>query len=72
VLSPDDRPKEVAWKVQDYLAASAAMVWVVNPKNRTVTVHRPMVGPRVLRRADTLDGATVLPGFKCKVSQIFA
>src|SRR3954466_177571 len=46
VLSPDDRPREVKRKVQDYLAAGAALVWVVNPKNRTVTVHRPMVESR--------------------------
>src|SRR3954470_20928308 len=71
VLSPADRPREVKRKVQDYIASSAAMVWVVNPKNRTVTVHRPMVEPRTLRSGDTLDGGEVVPWFKCKVSEIF-
>jgi Uma2 family endonuclease len=71
VLSPDDRPGEVSRKVNDYIASSAAMVWVVNPKNRTVTVHQPMTEPQVFRNGQTLTAGKVVPGFKCKVSEIF-
>jgi Uma2 family endonuclease len=71
VLSPDDRPAEVATKVDDYLAAGALLVWVVNPKRKTITVHQPMENPRTLRSSETLDGGNVLPGFKCKVVKAF-
>jgi Uma2 family endonuclease len=71
VLSPDDRPKDVAEKVEDYLAAGALLVWVVNPKRKTVTVHEPMSGAVVLHASDVLDAGTVVRGFKCKVSDIF-
>lgn len=71
VLSPDDRPGEVAEKVDDYLAAGALLVWVLNPKRKTITVHEPMAAPRVLKATDHLDGGVVLQGFKCKVAQAF-
>ncbi len=72
VLSPDDRPKAVAQKVGDYLSAGARLVWVADPKKRTVRIHRPMAEPETLRNGDTLLGESVVPGFKCKVSEIFA
>ncbi|HEV7301227.1 MAG TPA: Uma2 family endonuclease [Tepidisphaeraceae bacterium] len=71
VLSPDDRPGEVARKVDDYLAAGALLVWVVSPKRKSITVHQPMAEPRTLRSTDTLDGGIVLSGFRCKVAQAF-
>jgi Uma2 family endonuclease len=71
VMSPDDRPAEVATKVDDYLAAGALLVWVVNPKRKTITVYQPMESPRTLRSSEMLDGGNVLPGFKCKVAKTF-
>ncbi len=41
VVSPDDLDREVQRNVDLYLGAGVARVWVVRPKNRTVTVHRP-------------------------------
>ena len=52
-------------------SAGARMVWVVNPRRRTVTVHRPGAQPLVLREADTLDGQDVVPGFRCAVRDVF-
>ena len=72
VVSPGDTLQEVEDKVDDYLAAGARMVWVVNPRRRTVTVHRPGANPVVLRETDTLDGQDVVPGFRCAVGAIFA
>jgi Uma2 family endonuclease len=71
VLSPDDRPGEVKQKVNDYLAAGALLVWVVDPKRKSVTVHRPNQGSEVLRASETLHGEHVVPGFKCKVADVF-
>ncbi len=71
VLSPEDRAGEVAEKVDDYLAAGALLVWVVNPKRKTIIVHEPMQPSRTLQATDTLEGGTVLPGFRCKVGKAF-
>ncbi len=71
VLSPDDRPKAVAEKVRNWLETGALMVWTVEPKRRTVTVHRPHEETIVLTEADELEGFDVVPGFRCRVSEIF-
>jgi len=72
VISPSDTYGEVAQKVQDWLEAGVRVVWVVDPVARTVAVHRPGAAVRVYGEEDTLSGEDVLPGFACKVSEIFA
>jgi Uma2 family endonuclease len=71
VVSPGDTAKQVAEKSGEWLAAGALAVWVVNPKKRTVTVHRPAGEVVILTERDELDGGEVVPGFRCKVSEIF-
>jgi len=71
VVSPSDSPKEVAEKVDDYLNAGTRLVWVVNPRRRTIAVHRMGRDPQVLRENDVLDGEDVLPGFRCAVADAF-
>jgi Uma2 family endonuclease len=71
VLSPDDSPRKVEKKTSDWLAGGAREVWNVNPKNRTITVHRSPTDATVLSENDELDGGALVPGFRCKVSEIF-
>jgi len=71
VMSPDDRVMEVEDKVQEWLAGGALLVWVINPRRKTVTVHRPGANPVVLSQKDTLEGGDVVPGFQCPVAAIF-
>jgi len=72
VVSPGDQPAEVAAKVADYLAAGVRLVWVLQPRPRTVTVHTPRQAPRVLAAGDELDGGDVLPEFQVAVAELFA
>jgi Uma2 family endonuclease len=71
VLSPGDTRREVDEKVEDWLEAGARAVWVINPKRRSVTVYRSLTDVTRLSDADELDGGDVVPGFRCKVSEIF-
>jgi Uma2 family endonuclease len=71
VLSRNDRPGEVARKVTNYLDAGARLVWVVDPRARTVVVHRPDAPPCILGAHDTIDGADVLPRFSSPVAAFF-
>jgi len=71
VLSPSDTHSEVDEKVRAWLDAGAAMVWVANPAQRTVTVHRSSTDTHTLTENDDLDGQHVIPGFRCRVSEIF-
>lgn len=69
--SPYDTAHEVAEKVEEWLAAGVRLVWVIEPKKRTVTTHRAGRPPLVLTVADTLDGDDVLPGLSVPVERIF-
>lgn len=71
VVSPSDRARAVAKKVQDYLRAGAGLVWVLEPKRRLVTAHTPGAAARVYPPDSVLDGGDVLPGFAVPVAELF-
>jgi Uma2 family endonuclease len=71
VVSPGDTFEEVHDKVADWLAAGTRIVWVVNPKHRTVTVYKPGPQVQVLAEKDQLTGEDVVPGFACGVGEVF-
>ena len=71
VVSFDDRPREVAEKARAWLAAGARLVWVANPKSRTVDVYRPGADVETLTASEQLIGGDVLPGFACPVAEVF-
>ena len=62
VISPGDTYTEVAEKVDEWLNAGCAMVWVVNPRRETVEVHRSPEDMTVLRGDDILEGGNVIEG----------
>ena len=71
VISPSESSDEIQDKVVAYLAAGTRMLWVVFPRTRTVTVYRSLQNARILTAEDTLGGEDVVPGFECRVSEIF-
>ena len=71
VLSPRDRIGKVTKKAQEYLDAGVKLLWLVDPQDQNVTVHRPGHRPVVLSLADTITGEEALPGFACLVSDFF-
>lgn len=70
VVSPNDRVYEVDDKVERWLEAGAQAVWIVNPKRRTIEI-RTSGGSTLLGENDELDGGAVVPGFSCRVADIF-
>jgi Uma2 family endonuclease len=72
VISPTDRIEDVDDKTQQWLDAGTALVWVVWPRTRSVTVHRAGAEPRILHEQDAITGEEVLPGFQCPVAEFFA
>lgn len=59
-------------KALEHLVAGARMVCILDPKPRSVVIVTPPNHVRVLSEEDILDGADVLPGFRCKVAEMFA
>jgi Uma2 family endonuclease len=71
IRSPGDRPWEVRAKIDDYLARGVRLVWVVDPKQKTVTTHAPQSPGVTLGEDDVLDAGDVVPGFSCPVRRLF-
>jgi Uma2 family endonuclease len=72
VISPNDRYTEVEEKVAEWLEHGARLVFVVNPRRRTVAVHRPGQPRRTVGIDDVLDGEDVVPGWSMAVRDLFA
>ena len=71
IASPSNSAREVRDKAQMWLSFGVRIVWVVYPAARTVELHTADGGRRMLAEGDTLDGGDVLPGFSCRVGDIF-
>lgn len=71
VLSPGDRTGEVDEKIDAWLSAGSAEVWIVNPKLKTVTVYKSRSDVEVKAAGDVLRGGPLVPGFSCSVDDLF-
>jgi len=71
ILSPNDRVEEIAEKVDEYLRAGVALVWVVDPHFCTVDVYRPDAAPVRFNVEQELTAEPHLPGFRVPVAHVF-
>jgi Uma2 family endonuclease len=71
VLSPYDKQREIDETIEEYLACGVRVVWIVNPFHDTVTVYRPGAEPVLYNRSQVIEGEPELPGFRCRVAEIF-
>ena len=71
ILSPNDLAYDIEERIDDYLRAGVRLLWVVSPATRTVQVYRPDGSGTRLREADELTGEDIVPGFHCRVSDLF-
>ena len=71
VVSPDDRLRDLLDKVGEYLQASVPLVWVIDRKHRTAAVYRSLTDVRTIGPGEALEGADVVPGFRCHLAELF-
>jgi Uma2 family endonuclease len=71
VLSPDDRKSKVEEKTLRWLESGALLVWLVDPKQKTIDVRFADGRHGLLTVEDELSGDDVIPGFHCCVAEIF-
>jgi len=71
VISANDLAYEVDAKTDQYLSAGVRLVWVINPVERIVQVHRQDGSLTKLRSTAILSGEDVVPGFTCPVADLF-
>jgi Uma2 family endonuclease len=71
VLSPSDRPQFVEEKIREFLENGVPIVWLVDPKQITVTEYRSLSETQQYSGDDMISAEPVLPGFSCPVSRFF-
>jgi Uma2 family endonuclease len=71
VLSESNTPAEMKRKRREYFKAGVMLIWIVDPKTRTVAVYTSVRKPTILKESQTLDGGDVLPGFALPLRELF-
>jgi Uma2 family endonuclease len=71
VISPNDGAPELFEKIQEYLRAGVRLIWVIDPLTRTAQVIRVDKSAIWLEVGDELTCEDVIPGFKCRLEDLF-
>lgn len=71
VISPTDVWEKVNRKVREYFAAGTQQVWLVSQEAEEVMIYDSPTQIKVVTAAEYLTSETLLPGFKCRVSDLF-
>ena len=72
VLSPGNTYSEMSRKRREYFHAGVQLLWMVDPRDRTVAVYRSSTDVTVVREGGTLTGDAVLPGWTINTADLFA
>jgi Uma2 family endonuclease len=72
ILSLSNTAQEMARKCHEYFLAGVRLVWLIDPRARTVDVYTAEDQVTTLTAGDMLDGGVVLPGFTLPLSDFFA
>ena len=62
----------MADKARMWISHGARLVWVVDAAARTIDAYAADAPIARLGEDDALDGGAVLPGFRCRVRDVFA
>lgn len=71
IVSPTDLYEKVIRKLVDYFAAGMRLVWLISPENRQLTVYTSPTQAIILTDEDELICDDVVPGFRCRLADIF-
>jgi Uma2 family endonuclease len=71
VLSPGNTGVEIEGKLDEYLEAGIAMVWIVNPDPRTIRIYRSDGTTRLFRATGVIENEALLPGFRLVAGEVF-
>lgn len=71
ILSPEDTVEETHEKIDEYLTAGVPLVWIIDPRRRTVTIYRAGQEPEFVNARQELSGEPELPGFRVRVADLF-
>jgi len=56
----------------EYFEAGVRLVWMVDPRKRTVRAYTAPDQSVLIKTGQSLDGGAVLPGFVLRLDELFA
>ena len=71
VLSVCNTYGEMSRKRREYFQAGVELVWMVDPRRRTIAVYRTALDVSVLSEGEKIDGGRILPGWEVDLGQLF-
>ena len=71
VLSPNDRTSKMNRRIARFLTMGVKLVWVLDPDDKTLTVHQAHRPLAVLDVDDEVTGLEFIPDLRLKVSDFF-
>jgi len=71
ILSPSNSRSKMNKKIREYCFAGVRAVWIVAPEDRSITVYREPDDGRILSGDKVISGEEIIPGFACKVAELF-
>ena len=72
VLSTGNTFMEMSRKRHEYFHAGVRLVWMVDPRERTVAVYTSASEYQILDESQMLIGHDVLPGLEIRLAEVFA
>lgn len=71
ILSPSDTQEDVTQKINLYIEVGVNVVWMVDPRFKTVTVYRGDVEPQLFNITHILADQPSMPGLSVAVKDLF-
>jgi Uma2 family endonuclease len=71
VVSTNDAVNEIGETIEEYRLAGFPQVWIAEPVARLVTIYSNPGKPRIPTEVDVIDAPNALPGFSCRVADLF-
>ncbi|MBV9852708.1 MAG: Uma2 family endonuclease [Armatimonadetes bacterium] len=72
VVSPSEDRQDMTRKIEEYFNGGAQLVWHVFPAAQKVVVYTSPTDAKEYAAEDELSGGDLLPGFTCRVADLFA
>lgn len=72
VIAPGETFYDLNERRKDYLEAGFPLIWVVDPKMKTITIRPTGRRPVIYVIGDEIGAEPLLPGFLCRVSELLA
>ena len=71
IVTTADKYESIELSMRDWRDAGTRLIWVISPETKSVLIRRLDGTCSEYFEADELSGEDVIPGFTCKVAELF-